>query len=223
MKFIAILALVLVAVSAKDYKFKQPKMPCAYKMTITDYYKGTKDGQYVCEFNGRYFKMKVSYEDYEVFMLARPDIGSDGNVTIFESEDDECYAEEIDLDTYAYVLAEYGSGLTGYFDDKTWDHKESKTWRDKKCDHYYDDEDEGIYVYDDHIYGWVDGKEEIVFEYEYSAPMKDFVLSKKDFPECVKKAKEVAETPSEDYIMCAASSLKVAFVAVLAALVCALF
>jgi len=86
-----------------------------------------------------------------------------------------------------------------------------------------EDDDKSIYVYEDRVYGMVEREYEYVFEYKWEAPMEDFALSKKDYPDCVKKEKKLTDVPSEDYIMCAASSLKVAFVALFAALLAALF
>jgi len=224
MKFVAVLALVLVAVSAKE-KFKQPKMPCDFTLTYTGYEDGKKLAQYIIEINGRYLKIDVKVDGEKAVSLLRPDIVKDGKVTAFGAADGDCEVEEITEEEMKYVLAMYTTELFEYAGDKEWDHKESKKWRDKKCDHYYDDEKDSmeIYVYDGYLYGMVYDEDEAVFEYEWKAPMKDFVLSKKDYPKCYDKEKKVADTPSDDYVMCAASSVKIAFVAMLVALLAALF
>jgi len=226
MKFVVVLALVLVAVSAGN-KFKQPKMPCDYKIDAKIYEDKKKTADYVVEFNGRYFKLAAKDDREKYVMLLRPDIGSDGNMTAFFSEDDECEVEEVTMDEFKYIANIYSNLFWLYYDDKDWDHKEDKKYRDKKCVHYYDDDKDepSIYVYDDYIYGVVSGEEdfEYVLEYTWKAPMDDFVMSKKDYPKCYDKEKKVADTPSEDYVMCAASSVKIAFVAMLVALVAALF
>jgi len=225
MKFVAVLAAVLVAVSASEY-FKQPRYPCAYQVNVK-LYEGKKEyGTVLTEVNGRYMKfdLQEKEEDYNVMYLLRPDIGGEGNVTFFMGDGEYCYVEPIEMEDAAYVTESLSNFILMYVDGKNWDHKKSETWRDKKCDHYYDDDDdESIYVYDGRIYGVTERHGEYVFEYKWEAPMEDFVLSKKDYPNCVKQEKKVADVPSEDYIFCAASSLKVAFVALLAALLVALF
>jgi len=171
-------------------------------------------------------KLEGNDGDEEKYMaLVRADIGNDDNVTIFEMEDDECYVEQIDLKVLAYYQNIYTTFITMYVNDKDWDHKETKTYRKKKCDHYYDDDDEegSIYVYDGRIFAVVAHETEFVIEYEDKAPMEDFVMSKKNYPKCVEKDKRVAEVPSDDYVFCAASSVKVAIVAIVAALFSALF
>jgi len=222
MKFVAVLALVLVAVSAKNH-FKQPKMPCDYTLTYTGYEDDKKLGQYIIKFNGRYFKLDMNADDEKGVMLLRPDIGKSG--TGFSAYDGDCEVEELTEEEVKYIIEIYGSEIFSYVNDKDWDNKDSKKWRGKKCDHYYDDEKYGVelYVYDDHIYGMASDEMEVTFEYEWKAPMSDFVLSKKDYPKCYDKEKKVADTPSDDYVMCAASSVKIAFVAMLVALLAALF
>ena len=222
MKSVAVFALVLVAVSA-SYYYKQPKFPCAYVMEMKAYDDGKDAGKYKIEVNGRY--MKVKYEDgddYEYTMLIRADIGGEGNVTWFYTEGEYCYVDPMEMEEAAYDLSIYGQGIMMYLDGRNWDKKKSEEWKGKKCDHYYDDDDddEGLYVYDERVIGVVSRRYEYVIEYKWEAPMEDFVLDVKD---CVKQEKKVGEVPSEDYIMCAASSLKVAFVAILAAFVVALF
>ena len=224
MKFVAVLAFVLVSVSA-SYYFKQPKYPCAYQIKIRMYEDKKDLGKYEIAMNGRYFKMRYKFDDYDLALLMRPDLAGEGNITIFEGSEKECYAGEIEMEEAAYFVNIYGNGFLVYEDGRNWDNKKSKEWRGKKCDFYYDDKDdeEGIYVYDDHIIGVVDEDEEMVFEYEWDAPMEEFVMKEKDYPECVKENKKVAEEPSKDYVFCAASSLKVAFAAILAVLLAALF
>ena len=223
MKFVAVLALILVAVSAKEH-FKQPKMPCAYKITAKVYESDKVEGDYVVEFNGRYMKL-VAKDSEEYAMLLRPDIGKDGKMTGFGVEDGKCYVDELTMEDFEYVLDIYGNLFWQYVGDNDWDHKEEKKYKGKKCVHYYNDGgDEGIYVYDDYIYvAQYDKGDYFELEYEWKAPMKDFVLSKKDNPKCYDEEKKVAEEPSEDYIMCAASTMKVAFAAVFVALLAALF
>jgi len=227
MKFVAVLALIAVAVSAKEH-FKQPQLPCAWTQDITMYEGEKKVGSYHIEMNGRYMKLEGKDGDEEKYMLlVRADIGNDDNVTIFEmdEEDDECYVEQIDLKELAYYENIYSNLLTLYVYDKDWDHKETKTYRKKKCDYYYDDDDEegSIYVYDGRIFAVLAHEMESVIEYEDKAPMEDFVISKKNYPKCVEKDKKVAEVPSDDFVFCAASSVKVAIVAVVAAVFSALF
>ena len=223
MKFVAVFALVLVAVSA-SYYFKQPKFPCTYQLKIKAYEDKKDLGKYEIAVNGRYFKMRFKVEnDYDITFVLRPDLAGEGNITYFEYDKDEkeCYVDQMEMEEAAYFLQIYGQGFLMYVDGKNWENKKSVEWRGKKCDHYYDDDDdESIYVYDDRVYGVVYRDEEMVFEYEWEAPMEEFVM---DYSECVKENKKVAEVPSKDYIFCAASSLKVAFAAILAALLAALF
>jgi len=171
--------------------------------------------------------MKQNYEKYKdsnSITLLRPDLGGEGNFTFFEGAGDYCRYGVMENSELIYFIDAYSRILLGYVDDKDWDHKETKTWRGKKCTHYYDDDDdESIYVYDGRIYGFISRREEVVFEYEWEASMEEFVLKEKDYPACVKENKKVTEVPSEDYIFCAASSVKVAFVAIVAALVSSLF
>ena len=224
MKFVAFLALVLVAVSAKNH-FKQPKMSCAYKLNVKVYEDGKWSGEDMVEFNGRYFKI-VSKREETFLGLLRPDIGGEDNLTVFSHERSECEVEEVTMDDFKYVSEMYSNLFWLYVNDQDWDHKKDEKFKDKKCVHYYNDKnDEGsIYVYDDYIYAVVyDDKNYYTLEYEWKAPMEDFVLSKKDYPKCYDKEKKVADEPSEDYIMCAASSVKIAFVAMVAALLAALF
>ena len=225
MKFVAVFALMLVAVSA-SYYFKQPKYPCAYQLKLKPYADKKEIGKLEVAVNGRYFKMEYKVEDYNLVLLFRPDLADKGNVTIFEYdiEEKECYSEEMEMEEASYFINLYGQGLLEGADGRNWEKKKSEEWRGKKCDHYYnDDDDEGIYVYDDHVYGLVEHELEIVYEYEWEAPMEEFVMKEKDYPQCVKENKKVAEEPSKDYVFCAASSLKVAFAAILAALLAALF
>ena len=224
MKFVVVLALLLAAVSAKEY-FKQPKYPCAYAVKITEYWKETKSGTIDVALNGRYFKYMIKSDEYSTTVLLRPDIqDKDGRMNTFYAYDQYCYSQFVDMEDVAYMLQTVGNPLISYVDGKSWDHKETKTYRGKKCDHYYDDNgEESIYVYDDRVYGYIDNSEEFVFEYEMEAPMEEFVLKEKDYPDCVKENKKVTEVPSEDYVFCAASSVKVAFVAIVVALVSSLF
>ena len=224
MRFISVIALVVV-VCAADNHFKQPKFPCAYQMELTWYRGESKVRQDNVEFNGRYCKVHMKVDVYEVVALLRPDIGGGENMTGFQFMDGECEMEHVGMEEFAYVVDTYGSGMFRAVDDKKWDHKEKKTWRGQKCDHYYNDKKDSvsIYVYDDHIYGLVEEDYEVTVKYKWEAPMKDFVLSKKDYPKCYEKDKKVAEEPSEDYVFCTASTMKVAFLAVFVALVSALF
>jgi len=225
MRFVAVLALLLVAVSAKEH-FKQPKYPCAYNIKISVSEKGEKVEEFKIYVNGRYLKMKMTSEerDYSSALLLRPDIGGEGNCTLMNSFKDYCYPIVVETKEASYIINTYSVLFLMYVDDKDWDHKETKTWRGKKCDHYYDDDDdESIYVYDGRIYGYAERSDEITFEYEWEAPMEEFVMKEKDYPYCVEAVKEVSEVPSEDYIFCAASSVKVAFVAIVVALVSSLF
>ena len=221
MKFVVFLALVVVAVSAKDYTYNMPKFPCSYQMTITSYDDGKKDDSEQVEFSGRYYKFS---RDDKIVGVIRPDLGKDGSLLFFDSVSSGCSVEEMEMEVLQYLIDRHTNRLFAYVANKTWDHKDSETYRDKKCDHYYNDEDSrSIYVHDDHIYAIREEDRELVFEYKWKAPMEDFVLSKKDYPKCYEKEKRVADVPSEDYIFCAASTVKIAFVAVVAAIANSLF
>ena len=179
---------------------------------------------YEVEFNGRYFKLTRNDYDMVERVLLRPDIGGGDNITGFEYTSDMCRVDYLDMEDFNYVLDTWGSRFFRYVNDKKWDHKESKKYKDKKCDHYYDDgNDESIYVYDDYVYVITEGEYDIMFEYKWEAPMEDFVLKEKDYPKCVKENRKVAEIPSEDYVMCSASNVKIAILAIFVALVSALF
>ena len=226
-KFVAFVALVLVAVSAKEY-FKQPQMPCAYRMMIDIYEYKQKLGKYDIKYNGRYLKVEAEAEKEKYLILLRPDLGKNGNstMTFYSSDDDECEVMQVEKEIADEYLEIYSTAVLLYADDKKWDNKVTKTYRNKKCDLYYDDDDEDdmkLYVYDDHIFAIVGQSFEYVFEYEYKAPMSDFTISKKDYGKCYEKEKKISDKPSEDYIMCAASSVKVALVAIFVALVSTLF
>jgi len=167
---------------------------------------------------------KVSNIMFITAGLFRPDIGGEDNITCFEYTKDECEVEEVELEVLDYVIDTWGKRWFKKVDDKKWDHMESKKYNDKKCDHYYnDDEKESIYVYDDHIYVITGENYDLIFDYKWKAPMEDFVLAEEDYPKCFKEKRKVAEIPSEDYIMCAASSTKIAFIAITVALIAALF
>ena len=226
-KSVAVLALVLVAVSA-SYYYKQPRFPCAYEMKTKLYRDDKEEGSVKSLVNGRYAKVKIDNDEYETMILLRADLGGEGNVTAFFAEkgSEYCYVEPVELEDTAYFTSYYTQGLFSYVDGRNWKNKKSVEWKGKKCDRYYDgddDEDISLYVLDDYIYGMSDRRYAYVFEYKWEAPMEEFVMKEKDYPECVKQEKKVTEVPSEDYIFCAASSLKVAFVAILAAFVVALF
>jgi len=225
MKFAAVLALIVVAVSAANH-FKQPKMPCAWTQDIDVYRRGGKYAHYRVEMNGRFMKFTGNEDDDETYAeLVRSDIGNDGNVTFFYMDGSDCVVEELELNDLAYLQDMYTYIGMMYEYDKDWDHKKTETYRDKKCDYYYDDEPEegNIYVYEGRIFAVVREKFEFVIEYKDEAPMDVFVMSEKDFPKCVEKDKKVAEVPSDDFVFCAASSMKVAIVAVVAAVISALF
>ena len=226
MKFVAVFALMLVAVSA-SYYFKQPKFPCAYQIKIKLYEDKKEVGKYSVEMNGRYAMASFEFKDegYDDTYLVRPDIGGKDNATLILGDKDNCYVYTIEMEEANYFTHNIGNLVLMYVDGRNWEKKKSEEWRGKKCDHYYDDDDddESIYIYDDRIYGMVDRRYEYVFEYKWEAPMEDFVMKEKDFPQCAKQEQKITEVPSEDYIMCAASSLKVAFAAILVALLAALF
>jgi len=208
-------------VCAEDITFKQPKFPCAFQMRITEYEEKKEVFAHDIEFNGRYFKLT---RNGDFAALLRPDIGGEDKLAAFTPKGKDCDYGEVGMDVLKYVIDSYSEGFFLTVNAKKWEHKKTETWRGKECTHYYDDDKdhESIYVYDDHIYGIVHQEEDIVFEYTWEAPMDDFTMSKKDFPLCVEREKRVAEVPSEDYVFCAAASVKIAFVAVLAALISAL-
>ena len=223
MKFVAILALFAVAVSAESFTYKLPKFPCAYQMTVETFEKDKSLGKTIVELNGRYM---LVHNDGKLSGVARPDILKEGNVSLFTVDSDDCEIEYMSVDEYVGLLDQYLKALFSGVDGKKWDHKKSEEFRGKKCDHYYDDNKNSgnLYVIDDYPYA-ISGEVDYVavMEYKWEAPMKDFVLSKKDYPKCYDKEKKVADEPSEDYIMCEASSIKIAFVAIFVALISALF
>ena len=185
------------------------------------------------EFNGRYFKMAYWIDEEDNLVLVRPDISDGENVTSFHAVDSLCDVGELGEEEFAYLLDAYSRFLWAKVDDRDWDHKESKEYKKKKCDHYYNDDDvnESIYVHDNHFYGiFRDGKE-TVLSFEWEAPMKDFVFSEKNYPNCVYKEKKVADVPSSDCAVSkpsasstdVANSIHVAFITILVAVISALF
>ena len=104
--------------------------------------------------------------------------------------------------------------------------KTTGKYGNKKCDIYYDTkiDDFAVYVYEDYIYAIHSGEKDdvydLILDYTWKAPMKDFVF---DHKECVEQEKKLAETPSDDFVLCAASNLRVAFFTLLVALVTILF
>lgn len=223
MKFLAVIALVAVAVAAETYKV-EIKLPCEYevKMKVKSGSVSLDAGkQYV---NGRYMKQEVEAMGQKSIQLIRPDINK----------------KEGDAEMIASVVFAAGMCNLNYVPVKTlfpddedenamyYEHKEKQKYDGESCTAYWNgtsiDKEGGIFVCGDEIrcVRDVDGGEtmDMIMEYEYDAPMEKFII-KEDA--CTKIEKKLAEEPSEDFIMCAASSVKVAFVALLVALVSALF
>jgi len=227
MNFAVVLALCILAGSAAEYTFKQPKLPCAFRMNTTTYLGEDKTGERVVEFNGRYFWYLSNIGYGDTIYLLRPDITKGDKITGFSVSSDsvECSVVEKGLEECTRVRDDFGDNSFDWLNNKTWKNKESKTWKGKKCDHYYDDDPEGpsIYVNDGYLYGKIQEIYDLVYEYKWEAPMEDFVMSNEVYPKCVAKEKKVADVPSEKYAACEASYLKVAFVAILVALVSSLF
>ena len=225
MKIFAVFALVAVAVYAKSYSFRDADKPCAYHQHIDIYEDNRKYAQYDVAFNGRYMKVKAKSEEGDYLILLRPDIGHDKNATLLFFSYEECNMAEVEPEIAMEYLDTYHDVATRYVKNKQWDHKESKKYRGKQCDYYFDDDEDeaSIYVYDEKIYGVIEGDSEWVIEYDEDVSMSDFALSKKDYPECVEQEKKLADKPSDDYVLCAAGSMKVAIIALFAALVSAFF
>jgi len=128
-----------------------------------------------------------------------------------------CVSDYAPMEDYLKFLDGMSDTMFGSLEDVEWEHKKDGEYDGKKCTVYYDEDekDYALYVKDDYPYAFHTQSQDLIFDFEWEAPMDKFVLEdcKGDF----------AKTPSKDYIFCAASTVKVAVVAVLAALLSALF
>ena len=220
MKAIACLALVAIVVSAGEYKFTQPKFPCAFQMKVVS------DGRELFSevINGRFFKL-VQYDAGVTSVgVSRSDItkkeGDVEKIAYANAKNGKCESGFVPLKDYLGVLKTYSEDIFAGMSDKTWKNKKNVTFNGKDCTAYYDDdiEEGAIYVYDGYIYAYADKFETTIFDFKLEAPLSEFVLE-----ECKSENKKFAETPSEDYVFCSSSSVKVAFAAILVALLCAFF
>jgi hypothetical protein len=224
MKFLAVIALVAVAVAAETYKVNV-KLPCEYEVKIKMKSKGVTADFGKTYVNGRYMKSETEVLGKKSITLYRPDInkkeGDTEKIASVSFALGVCTLDYVDVKTIFPDVDEEEN--TMYFENK-----EKQNYGDEKCTAYWNgtsiDKDGGIFVCDDElrcVRAVLAGETtDTIMEYEYDAPMEKFVI-KEDA--CTKIEKKLAEEPSEDFIMCAASSVKVAFVALLVALVSALF
>ena len=224
-KVVFVLAVVAVAVLASE-KYKAPKLPCAYELKIKEKSKSSSKASDVGKYtvNGRYLRMKIenSNDDSDIYGVYRPDIQKTDNgidyIGIAATSDKKCESDWAPLKAYLLVLDGMYTSLFGGVNAISWDSKEEGAKYDgDKCT-LYKNKALGINMYVKDDYPYViqdsDGDEEI-YEWSWSAPMSKFKLE-----DC---SGDFGKTPSSDYVFCAASSVKVAFVAVLAALLAALF
>ena len=120
------------------------------------------------------------------------------------------------LDYVNDILKSTFAGL----DNHTWEYKEEAEYNGKKCTVYYDYSIDyiAIYVHEGYIHVVRGGSIDVIIENKWEAPMESFVLKN-----CWKENKKFSQTPSKSYIFCDASNLKVAFIAVIVALLSAIF
>jgi hypothetical protein len=220
-KTLAVLAVIVLAVSAE--KYKPPKLPCDYELKLIKKADSKSEDLIKLTINGRYLRMKMADDgDSDIYAVYRPDItkkeGGIEMIGVAASKGDDCKSDYTSLDAYLAFLKTLSGQIFGAVDYIDWKNKKEGEYDGEKCTVYYDDDekDYALYVKDDyplamHAYDGTD----LVFEWEWSAPMKKFKLDacKDDF----------GKTPSDDYVFCAAASVKVAVVALLVALVSALF
>ena len=223
MKVLAFLAIVAIVVNGEGYKFTQPKYPCAYEMKMSMKQDGKAEDYMTLKVNGRYLWMNSKKLD-DMTVVYRPDINKkeDGVEMLLGAGimDGECLVQYVSLKDYLEILSSTLESAFQGLDNYTWAHKEEGEYNGKKCTVYYDTEiDQGaIYVYEGYIYVVHSWSYDLIIENKWEAPMESFVLK-----ECKKENSKLADTPSESYIFCAASNLKVAFITILVALLSALF
>jgi len=232
MKLFVVVALLAALVYADGYKIEQPKYPCDFSVKIYQKVDDKKTEYMKYKVNGRYMYYKTEADDdMKVETVVRPDIEKKVAGVDCIAQAAKTTVEGVSACVVTYVPVDTVVGHTTSLLDEmledilkhTYKNKKSMKFDGKSCDAYYDDdvEEEAIFVYDDFVYGIRMGKgEEGILEYEWKAPMEEFVFDHKD---CVAQEKKLADEPSEDYVFCAAASVKVALVALLVALVSALF
>jgi len=236
MKVFAVLALLVLAVAA-DYKLKQPDYPCAFQLEVISKKGDEKNTELEFAVNGRYAWYKKEEEDGMAEVLYRPDITDTKagvkfmicatKMTVGSKET--CTAIYVKTDRVVDHTVDVVTALLSDVVGAKFENKDSEKYDGKKCDVYYNDDKEefAVYVYDEYVYAIHHREDDVdydlIFDYTWNAPLSLFVFDEKDHKDCVKKYESLADTPSVDYIFCAASNLKVAFVALLVALVSALF
>jgi len=170
----------------------------------------------------------VQYDDDDkITSIYRSDMTKEKDkkemIAIAAASDGKCKGSDYaPLDDYFEVLKTYSETVFDELKDVTWKNKkEDVKFKGKKCTAYYNDDIDGsaIYVYDGYLYAVHSSSDDTtILEYEWDVPMDTFVLK-----DCKSEDKRFAETPSEDFVFCASNSVKVAFVAILVALLSALF
>ena len=156
-------------------------------------------------------------QQVEIYAVYRPDITKKESgvemIGVAASKGDECESDYTPWDPYLAYLKTLSGQIFGVVDNIDWKNKKEGKYDGEKCTVYYDDDekDYALYVKDDYPIAMHAYSTDLIFDWEWSAPMKKFKLDacKDDF----------GKTPSDDYVFCAAASVKVAVVALLVALV----
>jgi hypothetical protein len=223
-KVLFVLAVVAVALVAGE-KFKPKKLPCAFELKLVQTIDKKKSDLMKITINGRYLRMKMSDDrkrgDDDMYVCYRPDItkkesGVDmiGAAVTYGGKCETAYGP---LKEYLKMLDEFSETMFYGVDEIDWEHKKDTKYDGESCTVYYDDDekDYALYVKDDYPLALHTQGYDLKFEWEWEAPMDKFKMDSCDG--------DFKKTPSEDYIFCAASSVKVALAALLVALVSALF
>jgi len=220
---VALLCLVLFAVCASEHTLSQPAYPCGYQCKVT--MKSKSEKQTIdLRVNGRYKFVKMDTKEQKVTYLIRPDINKKEKDTellaVFVLSDKVCEMEYLAGPVSAIGLKL--EDLTQRLVNRSYAHKESKKFDDKKCTCYYNGkspDDDAVYVYEDYVYSVVSDGTQTIFDCEWKAPMKVFALDDDEYPRCKSVEEKVYETPSDDFVFCTATTIQVAFFALLSCLV----
>jgi len=179
--------------------------------------------------NGRFGASIV--EDYGgnvlSYTVVRPDIAYNSkiNTTVFTSAGGICSRAPGGMFDAGDMIANL-LPITGlkWGEIELADCKEKK-FNDRKCTRGYVKilgvkTDFPLYFKDGDLYGFEDGKTEYEFEWGSSAPMSKFSFSKSEVYKCPDE--KVYDSGDDDYVFCAAYTVKAALAVVLAAIATAL-
>jgi hypothetical protein len=201
MKFFVALALIVVAVCAKTYKYEAPTLPCAYELKMKS--KQGENSTYIGKFtvNGHFLRLKVEDDEENSYAVYRPDIKNDaGEIGVAVTEHGECETQYIDEQVVETVLSSLPDAFFGTISSYDWTDKEETEYDGKECTCYYDTDKDvlALYVRKGYPYVLHSVDTDLIYEWDFDVPMDKFALE-----DC---SGDFAKTPDKKYVVCDGSS-----------------